>query len=120
MKTELLIRIQKYVKQVGKWLSDGSNKIKMYVNYLAFAILTSPVKCFASGGDGSETWNTAMDFLLTWVPRLGALMLFGGVIEYAIAYQSDNANQKTQGIRLMVAGGMVMGIPVAIGSLIKI
>lgn len=113
-------QVRERVKRVGKWLSLGLNKVKTYATYLAFAVLISPVKSFADAGDGSDAWNTAMDFLLTWIPRLGALMLFGGAIEYAIAYQSENATQKTQGTRIMIAGGMVIGIPLALGSLIKI
>lgn len=106
------------VKGVGEYLSNGTNKIKTYVTYFALSILTNPIQSFAN--DGTQNWNDAMDFILKWIPRIGALMLFCGVIEYAIAYQSDNANQKTQGVRVMVAGGMVMGITVAIGSMIKI
>lgn len=89
-----------------------------YTAFLVYVILTHPLVVCASNGE--TYWNLSLMLVTTWIPRLGAMMLFGGVIEYAIAYQSDNANQKTQGIRLMVAGGMVMGIPVAIGSLIKI
>ena len=106
------------LKKAGKWLSIKTNKVKTYVTYLSLSLLTSPITSHA--GDGTEDWNTAMEFIVTWVPRLGALMLFGGAIEYAIAYQSENSNQKTQATRFMVAGGMVMGVAEALKSLIMI
>lgn len=105
-------------------LKQMKNKIRAYAAYVSICVMMAPVNVYAAGSDasndGSAQWNTVMDFLITWIPRLGGLMLFGGAIEYAIAYQSENAGQKTNAIRIMVSGGMLIGIPLAISSLIKI
>lgn len=113
-------------KDYKKTASEMKNRIRAYAAYVSTCIMMVPVHVYAADGtsntsnDGSAQWNTVMDFLLTWIPRLGGLMLFGGAIEYAIAYQSENAGQKTNAVRIMVAGGMLIGIPFAISSLIKI
>lgn len=67
---------------------------------------------------GEAQWNMSIMFIMDWIPRMGTLLLFSGAIEYAIAYQSDNANQKVQAIRLMVSASMLIGVTWSIRTLI--
>lgn len=112
-----------------KKLIDGSKMmddrklavIKCKLRHAAFlmiTILTHPFIVYASGGE--THWNLTMMLITTWIPRLGGVMLFSGAIEYAIAYQSDNAGQKTQAMRLMVSAGMIIGVSWSIRSLIYV
>lgn len=89
-----------------------------YTAFLVYVILTHPLVVCASNGE--TYWNLSLMLVTTWIPRLGAMMLFGGVIEYAIAYQSDNANQKTQAMRMVVSAGMIIGVSWSIRTLIYI
>lgn len=63
---------------------------------------------------GSTTADTAyentMDFIITWIRRLGAAVaLFGGIM-LGLALKNNEADQKENGIKTMIAGFVVFAI----------
>lgn len=63
---------------------------------------------------GSTTADSAyentMDFIITWIRRLGAAVaLFGGIM-LALALKNNDADQKENGIKTMIAGFVVFAI----------
>ena len=64
---------------------------------------------------GSLTADTApmdnvMNFMLTWVIRIGiAVAIFGG-IEFGFAYSNDNPDSKNRALRHMASGFIIAGI----------
>lgn len=109
--------IGKVVKAAGIRLDNVRTKAKAISAYISLSILTAPVYVHAAP-DADAAWNTVMEFLLTWVPRLGGVLLFVGAVEFAIAYKNEDANGKTNATRLMISGAMVIAIPVALRSLL--
>lgn len=107
----LLERVQGKAKEIFTWLYAV-----MFVNVLM------PINAYASYTDAKSknAWNTVMNFILTWVPRIGLVVLFVGAIEFALAFKSEDAEGKTKGLRTVIAGAMVVAIPVALKSLIVI
>lgn len=107
----LLERVQGKAKEIFTWLYAV-----MFVNVLM------PINAYASYTDATSknAWNTVMNFILTWVPRIGLVVLFVGAIEFALAFKSEDAEGKTKGLRTVIAGAMVVAIPVALKSLIVI
>ena len=60
-------------------------------------------------------WNAFIDFIVPWVSRLGGLLIFIGVIEFGIAFKSDDAEGKTKGIRFVIAGCIVFAVSMSSG-----
>ncbi|MBR1432678.1 hypothetical protein [Ruminococcus sp.] len=63
---------------------------------------------------GSSTADSAyentMDFIITWIRRLGAAVaLFGGIM-LGLALKNNEADQKENGIKTMIAGFVVFAI----------
>lgn len=70
-------------------------------------------------GSGSGTADTAyenvMNFIVTWIRRLGAAVaLFGGIM-LALGFKDNDADSKEKGIKTMVAGFVVWAICAGIG-----
>ena len=55
-----------------------------------------------------------MDFILTWIRRIGAAVALFGAIILALALKKDDADQKENGIKTMVAGFVVWAITGAV------
>ena len=65
-------------------------------------------------GSGSGTADTAysnvMNFIVTWIRRLGAAVaLFGGIM-LALGFKDNDADSKEKGIKTMIAGFVVWAI----------
>ena len=115
--------LDKSLRKAGAWLSEKKNLISAWVGFLMVSILTNPLVTSATDDDkdtADASWNTVMEFIVTWIPRLGGVLLFIGGVEFAIAYKNEDANGKTNAVRLMVSGAMVIAIPKALKSLLMV
>ncbi len=70
----------------------------------------------ASGsGEADTAYQNVMNVIVTWIRRVGAAVaLFGGVM-LALGFKNDEATQKENGIKTMVAGFVVWAICGAVG-----
>lgn len=110
--------MKKLFKEVKNKAMEKSSRLKGYVVLAILEAMLFPQTIFASTVDANASWNTVMEFLVTWVPRGGAVILFFGAVEFAFAYKNEDANSKTNSTRLMIAGAMVIAIPTALQSLL--
>ena len=106
------------IKKLGKKLENKKNKIKAIINFVALSVITLPTYVHAGTIDADAAWNTTMEFLVKWIPRAGGLFLFLGAVEFAIAYKNEDSNSKTNAVRFMVAGAIVIAVPNALKSLL--
>lgn len=114
-------KLDKGLRRAGEFLSVKKNKVMTYLTFFALNLFSIPLSLSADEvADANASWNAVMDFLITWIPRLGAVLLFIGGLEFAIAYKNEDANSKTNAVRLMVSGAMVIALPVALKSLLRI
>lgn len=114
-------KLDKGLRHAGEFLSVKKNKVMTYLTFFALNLFSIPLSLSADEvADANASWNAVMDFLITWIPRLGAVLLFIGGLEFAIAYKNEDANSKTNAVRLMVSGAMVIALPVALKSLLRI
>lgn len=112
-----IMKVLKEVKtDVRQILKQGVDKLTAFKTAVLVLLLSAPVNVYAA--DANASWNTVMNFLIEWVPKLGAVLLFYGAVEFGIAYKSEDANSKTNATRTMVAGAMVIAIPTALKSLL--
>lgn len=70
-----------------------------------------------SSGSGSDTadnsYNKVINFFITWLRRIGAVVALVGAIMFALAIKSNDAEQKQSGLLTMVAGFVVVAICLA-------
>lgn len=84
------------------------NRTQILNFVMTFLICMSmPLICFAAGEDFFDSFVVE---LCKWVRRAGMLvMLFGG-IKLAMGWHSNTEEEKIQGLKTLVAGGMVIAI----------
>ena len=84
------------------------NRTRILNFVMTFLIYMSmPLICFAAGEDFFDSFVVE---LCKWVRRAGMLvMLFGG-IKLAMGWHSNTEEEKIQGLKTLVAGGMVIAI----------
>lgn len=108
------------IRKLGKKLENKRNKIRAIINVIAINVITMPTYVYAGNVDADAAWNTTMEFIVKWVPRLGGVLLFIGALEFAIANKNEDANSKTNAVRLMVSGAIVMAVPLSLKSLLMV
>jgi hypothetical protein len=74
---------------------------------------TAPATSGASGSGGSGTgdmWQEIVDFIGTWIPRLGGAIIVIGLIMFGLGWQRDDADGKTRGIQVCIGGAIVAAV----------
>lgn len=68
----------------------------------------------SGSSDADSAYQSVIDFIITWVRRIGAAVAFFGAIMLALALKKNDADQKEDGIKTMVAGFVVWAICFAV------
>ncbi len=80
--------------------------------YMAMSVMG--VTCFAedaaSGGEGVETFNTVVEFIVDWVARIGLVIGFIGAVQFAMGFKDDSADGKTRGLMCLASGFIVFAV----------
>lgn len=58
----------------------------------------------AGGGEGVETFNTVVEFIVDWVARIGLVVGFIGAVQFALGFKDDSADGKTRGLMCLASG----------------
>ena len=83
----------------------------MAVMFTLFAVSASAAAPPApAGGDAEGTYQTVIQFFITWLTRIGMLVGLVGAIMFALAIKSNDAEQKQAGLLTMVAGFVVAAV----------
>lgn len=104
MKRNKVLRVKNPIKKH----QNAITRTRILNFLMTFTICMSmPLICFAAGEDFFD--NFVIE-LCKWVRRAGMLvMLFGG-IKLAMGWHSNTEEEKIQGLKTLVAGGMVIAI----------
>ncbi|MBR1832346.1 MAG: hypothetical protein IJ784_07935, partial [Ruminiclostridium sp.] len=79
--------------------------------YMAMSVMG--VTCFAAGtggGEGVETFNTVVEFIVDWVARIGLVIGFIGAVQFAMGFKDDSADGKTRGLMCLASGFIVFAV----------
>jgi len=69
----------------------------------------------SGSGSADAAYSNVMNFIVTWIRRLGAAVaLFGGIM-LALGFKDNDADSKEKGIKTMIAGFVVWAICAGIG-----
>ena len=71
----------------------------------AFAEAATP-----AGGEGVETFNTVVEFIVDWVARIGLVVGFIGAVQFALGFKDDSADGKTRGLMCLASGFIVFAV----------
>jgi len=80
---------------------------------MAVMMMTSAfgITAFAEGeGDGVETFNTVVQFIVDWVARIGLVIGFIGAVQFALGFKDDSADGKTRGLMCLASGFIVYAV----------
>ena len=64
----------------------------------------------AAGGEGVETFNTVIEFIVDWVARIGLVVGFIGAVQFALGFKDDSADGKTRGLMCLASGFIVFAV----------
>lgn len=87
-------------------------KITTGVMAASMAMSVMGVTCFAegTGGEGVETFNTVVEFIVDWVARIGLVVGFIGAVQFALGFKDDSADGKTRGLMCLASGFIVFAV----------
>lgn len=60
--------------------------------------------------DADSTYQTVINFFITWLRRIGALVALVGAIMFALAIKNNDAEQKQNGLMTLVAGFVAVAV----------
>ena len=86
---------------------------RITMGFMAVMMMTSAfgITAFAEGeGDGVETFNTVVQFIVDWVARIGLVIGFIGAVQFALGFKDDSADGKTRGLMCLASGFIVFAI----------
>ena len=73
-------------------------------------LMMNSFQSFAAPLDPDTTLNNTIDFVAYWVNKFGAVLAFVGALMLAMGFRNNDAEGKTQGIRVLITGVMVLAI----------
>lgn len=62
------------------------------------------------GVSAEEKWTSIINFFVPWVQRIGGAFAFVGGIMFAIGWKQNDAEGKTNGINMMIAGCIIIAV----------
>ena len=83
----------------------------LYAVMMAMSVMSATA--FAAdggGGEGVETFNTVVEFIVEWVGRIGLVIGFIGAVQFAMGFKDDNADGKTRGLMCLASGFIVFAV----------
>ena len=103
-------------KNMIDMVKDKVQKVSAYLykNKTAIAtimwvvLLITPQIIFADNGDTEWTWLT--DIITKWIKRVGGLFMLIGAVEFGLGWKDNRADDKVQGVRILIAGVIVYGV----------
>ena len=87
----------------------GATTAMVLSTVIASATGTAPATVSAD-----STYVTVINFFVTWIRRLGALVVLIGAIMFGLSIKNDDPDRKQQGITTMISGFVVVAICLAV------
>ena len=112
-------------KNMIDMVKDKVQKVSAYLykNKTAIAtimwvvLLITPQIIFADNGDTEWTWLT--DIITKWIKRVGGLVMLIGAVEFGLGWKDNRADDKVQGVRILIAGVIVYGVGFSAKTFLK-
>ena len=98
----------------GQNLCDEVENTKFTKAIFCSTMLVSlmPTIVFAAN-PGTSVIDNFVDFLCEWLKKIGALVMLIGGIMFALGWQRNDSESKTNGLQTLLGGGMVVAFAFA-------
>ena len=97
------------IKKIKESYRERSTSIISKVGGITLGLGVSATNVLAAGS-GTESIDGIVKFICDWAGKFGLVIALIGGIQLALAFKNDDANAKTNGVRMVVAGLMVVAI----------
>lgn len=97
---------------LGNLMSRKTGKLLVLIPLTASMMA---ITVFAEDTSAEGTIKAIVGLLQTWIPRLGAMLVAVGGIQFAMGFKDDDQTGKTRGMQCMVGGAIVA----AVGKLVS-
>lgn len=101
MKTKLINFLKKHKKVILK------------TSVLCLLLVLNTTNVYAEGDAGVDRIDKVVEFLCSWFKKIGLVVALVGGVQFGLAFKNDDANAKTNAIRMIAAGFMVFGVGAA-------
>ena len=78
--------------------------------YMAMSAMGVTAFAADGGGEGVDTFNTVVEFIVDWVARIGLVIGFIGAVQFAMGFKDDSADGKTRGLMCLASGFIVFAV----------
>ena len=100
-------------------------KMKLFLMMtFAFSALASTVVYASTNGldpnQGLEMFSALISFLATWMGRIGGMVAFIGVIQFALATYNQSPEQRVTAMLVFVSGAMLLGVSLSYSFFINV
>ena len=92
----------------GRRVTAGFTLASMMMSL--FGVTAFAEAASSSGGEGVETFNTVVEFIVDWVARIGLVVGFIGAVQFALGFKDDSADGKTRGLMCLASGFIVFAV----------
>lgn len=86
-------------------------RIAIFCSTLLVSLM--PTVVFAAPNPGTSVIDNFVDFLCEWLKKIGALVMLIGGIMFALGWQRNDSESKTNGLQTLLGGGMVVAFAFA-------
>lgn len=91
-------------------ISAGFFSVMLMSSLFGITAFADEAAAAASGGEGVDTFNTVVQFIVDWVARIGLVIGFIGAIQFALGFKDDSADGKTRGLMCLASGFIVFAV----------
>lgn len=91
-------------------ISAGFFAVMLMSSLFGITAFADEAAAAASGGEGVDTFNTVVQFIVDWVARIGLVIGFIGAIQFALGFKDDSADGKTRGLMCLASGFIVFAV----------
>ena len=102
------------VQKVSAYLYKNKTAI---ATIMLVVLLITPQIIFADNGYTEWTWLT--DIITKWIKRVGGLFMLIGAVEFGLGWKDNRADDKVQGVRILIAGVIVYGVGFSAKTFLK-
>ena len=102
-------RERKRRRAIGR-IGAGMMAVMMMTSLFGLTAFAADAQQAQSGGDGVETFNSVVQFIVDWVARIGLVIGFIGAVQFALGFKDDSADGKTRGLMCLASGFIVFAV----------
>lgn len=105
-----LLVLEEKTKETGltKRIKEKLMKIGLFLYLSMWTLALSTQRVY--GADGTEKIDGFMNFVSTWIQKIGGVVAFVGAIMFAISYQREDADGKSKALFTVMSGFMITAL----------